>query len=179
MALLALGLGRLLGISPLAELHPSVPSLLWGLAATIPLLLGLTWILHTRSDPLRRLVDLVVEQLGPVLARRSPAELALLAALAGIGEELLFRGVLQTGLTRLLPTSGALLTASAAFGLAHFATSTYAILAGVMGLYLGALFLAQGSLLAPIVAHALYDLVALACVAHRYRASRRAAALSG
>jgi hypothetical protein len=117
----------------------------------------------------RRLVALVVEQLGPLLAPRSPVELALLAALAGLAEEVLFRGVVQAGLARVLPEGAALLAASAAFGLAHFITPTYALLAGLAGLYLGGLFLLQGSLLAPIVAHAIYDAVALNYVARLYR----------
>ena len=114
---------------------------------------------------MRRLVALVVEQLGPLLAPRSPVELALLAALAGFAEEILFRGVVQVGLARILPESGALVVAGAAFGLAHFITPTYAVLAGLAGLYLGGLFWLEGSLTAPIVAHALYDVVALNYVA--------------
>jgi hypothetical protein len=137
--------------------------------AAVPLLLGLRWTLTTGWRPVRRLVALVVEQLGPLLAPRSPVELALLAALAGFAEETLFRGVLQAGLTRLLPESGALLVAGAAFGLAHFITPAYALLAGLAGLYLGGLFLLQGSLTAPIVAHVVYDLVALNCVVRLYR----------
>lgn len=135
----------------------------------MPLLLGLRWTLTTGWRPVRRLVTLVVEQLGPLLAPRSPVELALLAALAGFAEEILFRGVLQAGLTRLLPESGALLIAGAAFGLAHFITPAYAVLAGLAGLYLGGLFLLQGSLTAPIVAHVVYDWVALNCVVRLYR----------
>jgi membrane protease YdiL (CAAX protease family) len=142
-----------------------------GLAATVPLLLGLAWMLAARSGPVHRLVALVVEQLGGLLASRSPAELALLAALAGVSEEVLFRGVAQVALARVLPEAAALLTASVLFGLVHFATRTYAILAGVMGLYLGMLFLVQGNLLTPIITHALYDFVALVYVARRYRSS--------
>jgi membrane protease YdiL (CAAX protease family) len=117
----------------------------------------------------RRLVTLVVEQLGPLLASLSPLKLVLLASLAGFGEEILFRGVVQAGLTRVLPESGALIVASAAFGLAHFITPAYAVLAGLAGLYLGALFLFQGTLIAPIVAHAVYDVVALNYVVRQYR----------
>ena len=127
--------------------------------------------LAARSGPVHRLVALVVEQLGRLLAARSPAELALLAALAGVSEEVLFRGVVQVALARVLPEAAALLTASVLFGLVHFATRTYAILAGVMGLYLGMLFLVQGNLLTPIITHALYDFVALVYVARRYRSS--------
>jgi membrane protease YdiL (CAAX protease family) len=125
----------------------------------------------TRWGPVRRLGDLVVEQLGPFLVTLNAAELALVAALAGISEEVLFRGIIQVGLTWIVPPVWALLLTSVAFGLVHFASRAYAVVAAVMGLYLGALFLMQGSLLAPIVTHALYDFVALIYVARRYRAS--------
>lgn len=137
--------------------------------AAVPLLLGLRWTLTTGISSVRRLLRLVVEQLGPLLAPRSPLELVLLAALAGFAEETLFRGVLQAGLARAMPESVALVLASAAFGLAHFITPAYAALAGLAGLYLGALFLLQGSLIAPIVAHTVYDIVALNCVVRLYR----------
>jgi len=135
----------------------------------VPLLLGLRWTLTTGTNSVRRLVALVVEQLGPLLAPLSRLELLLLAALAGFAEEILFRGLVQAGLARVLPESGALVIASAAFGLAHFITPTYAVLAGLAGLYLGGLFLLHGSLTAPIVAHVVYDIVALNYVARLYR----------
>jgi membrane protease YdiL (CAAX protease family) len=117
--------------------------------------------LSTGWSPIRRLVALVTEQIGPALAGCSVAELALLAAAAGVSEEVLFRGVLQTGLARAVPAWLALVVAGAAFGLVHFASRAYAVVAGVIGVYLGALFLVQGSLLTPIVTHALYDFAAL------------------
>jgi membrane protease YdiL (CAAX protease family) len=160
------------GINPLAQVQPGWLPLFWGVLGTAPLLLALTWILRQRAGGLRRLVDFVVEELGPLLARRSHAELAFLAALAGLGEELLFRGVVQTGLARVIPAPLDLLAASSLFGLAHFATATYAIVAAIMGLYLGVLFLIQGTLFAPIVTHALYDFVALLLVVRRYHASQ-------
>ena len=167
-----MGLGRVLGLSPLAQLELGWRSFLWGVLATPPLLIALIWVLKRPIGRLRRLVDFVVGELGPTLAGRSAAELVLLAGLAGLGEELLFRGVVQAGLARLVPNSLALLSASVLFGLAHFATSTYAVVAGLMGLYLGGLFLVQGSLFAPMVTHALYDLVALLLVVQRHRASQ-------
>jgi CAAX protease family protein len=140
-----------------------------GILAAVPLLLGLRWTLTTGMNSMRRLVALVVEQLGPLLGPRSPVQLALLAALAGFAEEILFRGLVQVGLARLVPEGVALVVASAAFGLAHFITPAYAVLAALAGLYLGGLFLLQDSLTAPIVAHAVYDVVALNYVARLYR----------
>lgn len=162
-------MSRWWNLSPVEQLRPSLVVLLWGIVATTPLLLGLAWMLTTRWGPVRRLVALVVEQLGPLLAHRSMGELALLAVVAGISEEILFRGTLQAGLGRVLPPGWALVGASMAFGLVHFASRAYALLATLMGLYLGALFLIQGNLLAPIVTHSLYDFVALVLVARRAR----------
>jgi nitroreductase/membrane protease YdiL (CAAX protease family) len=169
LLLLAWAAGRWLGISSVEQLHTTPGAIGVGIVAAVPLLLGLRWTLTTGTKSIRRLVALVVDQLGPLLAPRSPLELALLAALAGIAEEVLFRGVVQVGLARVLPEGGALLVASAVFGLAHFVTPAYAILAGLAGLYLGALFLVQGNLTAPIMAHVVYDVVALNQVAQLYR----------
>jgi uncharacterized protein len=173
---LALAASGLLGTTPLDQLRPSWKGVLWGVLATIPLLTLLWWILERAGGRLRELVEFVTEHLGPLIARRSVLVLALLSALAGFAEELLFRGVLQDGLGRLLPSQIALIVSSVLFGLAHFATSTYAVLAGVMGVYLGLLYQAQGSLFAPMVTHGLYDLIALVLVARRYQTQSSAAA---
>jgi membrane protease YdiL (CAAX protease family) len=84
-----------------------------------------------------------------------------LALMAGVAEEALFRGLLQEGLAGPLGWLPALLLASALFGVVHWLTGLYALLAGAVGLYLGGLYLLTGNLLVPIVVHALYDVVAL------------------
>jgi membrane protease YdiL (CAAX protease family) len=171
---LALALGHLFGIPPLAQLRFNFASCLWGLLATAPLVLVLAWILGQPAGRLQQLVDFVVDHLGPIVAARGVMSLGLLAMCAGLGEELLFRGVVQAGLSKLMPGGAALLVASLLFGLAHCVTSTYAVVAGLMGMYLGALYLLQGSLVAPVIAHTLYDFVALLIIAGRYRSSQRA-----
>jgi len=47
------------------------------------------------------------------------------------------------------------------FGLCHWISTAYVVMATAMGLLLGGLFLATGNLAAPMVAHALYDFLAL------------------
>ena len=117
-------------------------------------------------------MQLVQDQLGPLLASRSSGDLALLALLAGSAEELLFRGVIQAGLAPWVPDMIAVIVAGGLFGLVHFITLSYAILAGVAGAYLGTVYLLEGNLLVPIVAHALYDFVALTWLVRRYRAAK-------
>jgi membrane protease YdiL (CAAX protease family) len=108
-----------------------------------------------------RLRHLVRERVVPLFARCSVFEMAIIAILAGVGEELFFRGLLQTAIANTSSVWIGLVVASAIFGLAHFLSRTYAILAGLIGLYLGVLFIAMDNLAVPVIAHALYDFVAL------------------
>jgi membrane protease YdiL (CAAX protease family) len=97
------------------------------------------------------------EVLVPLFSRLGATSIIVLGAVAGIGEEWLFRGVLQ-------PLTG-LLLASIVFGLAHVGTRSmlaFGLWASAMGLLLGVLAQATGGLMAPMVAHGVYDILALA-----------------
>lgn len=142
-----------------------------GVGASAPLLLGLRWALTTPSPSVRRLVQMVENQLGPLLVSRGVIHLALLAAFAGAAEEVVFRGVLQVWLARSMPDGVALLLAAALFGVAHSLTRAYALLAALGGVYLGVLFWFTGNLFIPIMAHAAYDLIALSVLVRRYQAA--------
>ena len=83
----------------------------------------------------------------------------VISALAGLAEELLFRGVLQ-------PLIG-LPAASLVFGAVHVGGRGfvgYGVWAACIGALFGWLMVGTGGLLAPIVAHAVYDALALAYV---------------
>ncbi len=153
--------GRLAGVHPFNRFEFTAPALLQGVLATVPLLLGLYWALRTQWPPVARLVDFVEQRLRPLFLGCSMSQLVMLSLLAGLAEEALFRGVVQLGMSRWLLPGGGLVAASVLFGLVHFLTFSYATLATLVGLYLGALLLLTGNLLVPIVVHALYDLIAL------------------
>ncbi len=172
LGLVALLLGWLLGVWPVpgVELDGSTwsehgPALLWGLAATGPMLIGFWLIDRFPWGPLNELKRDVERLVVPLFHGCSILELALIAAAAGIGEEMLFRGLLQHGMSAwLAPPWGvwiALVAASCVFGCCHLLSTTYAVLAAAIGLYLGLLLIFSGSLLAPAVAHGLYDFIAL------------------
>jgi len=167
LLLVAWGLGSWLQVSPFSRLHPTLPALVWGVAGSLPLLLGLGWMVTTERPAVRRLVELVAEGLAPQLARGSLLVLAALALVAGLSEEALFRGVIQEALQQRVSPAVALVLTSLVFGLVHFASSTYVLFAAAMGFYLGSLFLLTENLLAPIVAHSVYDLAALIWVARQ------------
>jgi membrane protease YdiL (CAAX protease family) len=173
LVLVALGLGHLGGVSPIEHLRLDAEGAVIGAAGALPMVGLLLWCLRTTWGPMRRLVALVEERLGPYLANASAGGIVLLAVLAGVGEELLFRGVIQVWLAERTPLWLAVAAASLLFGVGHWLSASYAVLAALIGAYLGILFLLSGNLLAPMTAHAGYDVVALLVLARRAGASPR------
>jgi hypothetical protein len=93
-------------------------------------------------------------------------DLALVAAAAGLGEELLFRGALQPlAVNWTTPVIGVAAT-SLLFGGLHAATAAYFVLATAIGAYLGWLAHGYDDLVAPIIAHGAYDFAALMVLMH-------------
>jgi len=165
--------GALLHHGMFEELRWRAMDAVWGLASVGPMLLGFSWTL--RSDAkfaadIRRFFEHVAR---PVFGGWSLLQLAIISALAGICEEALFRGALQGGLVRLIGTAPALLAASVVFGLAHPISKQYIVAAAAIGVLLGELLILTGNLLAPIVAHAVYDFCALVWFLRFHRSDPR------
>ena len=96
------------------------------------------------------------ETIVPLFGGLHPLGAIAIGAAAGIGEEWLFRGVLQ-------PTVG-VIAASVIFGAAHVGgirMLPFGVWAAGMGFVMGALAIATDGLIAPIVAHGVYDMLAL------------------
>jgi len=136
----------------------TLQQILWGL---LPLIAGYFVLLALPVAALRQIDRIVRELFWQHMGHWKLGQLALVAALAGIGEELLFRGLFQLGLSTFLPVWLAILLTSVVFGLAHAVTPTYCVLAFVISLYFGFLFVHTGNLFVPIAIHALYDLFVL------------------
>jgi membrane protease YdiL (CAAX protease family) len=115
--------------------------------------------------PLARLRETTEEIVLQMFRGASFVQLAAVSIAAGLGEELLFRGLVQAGLTNLIggPLAPwvALAAVSVLFGVCHWLSTTYAILAVLAGAYFGLLLILTENLWTPIVAHAAYDLLAL------------------
>jgi membrane protease YdiL (CAAX protease family) len=164
LGVVALALGALCGVAPLTTLRFTFSSLVVGVLAVVPMLVLLAALWLSTAEFLRRIRERVHRAVSELFARASLPEIASIAAAAGIGEEILFRGFLQAGLEQIVGRWPALVGASVAFGLVHPITRAYVGIAAAFGLYLGVLWLATGSLLAPIVAHGLYDFIALVAI---------------
>ena len=109
------------------------------MAATAPLLLGLWWCLRTRWPPVARLVRMVEERIAPLFAGSSAGGArARRRRSRGWARRRSSAGVVQTALLDRCSRPGPAVAVTAAlFGLAHFLTRAYAVLAALVGAYLG------------------------------------------
>lgn len=165
LGLLAIGLGWLFGF-PLAPLIKSGwQGVVWGAAATAPMLIFLYLSVTVSWRPLRRLTTLVDRTMAPIFRRQATSTLLLIAMLAGVGEELFFRGLVQAGLQHWIGGASGLIVgltvSSMLFGMAHSASKEYFIVTTAMGFYFGGVLIATDDLIVPVVSHALYDFIAL------------------
>jgi uncharacterized protein len=169
------GLAWLLGwpfqILPLAHFSWDWPDIIWGIAASLPLFLVFLLLLRQTAGPLAQTKLVLEETVRPIFAHCTLPELAAISLSAGIGEEMLFRGVIQELFSR--PWVG-VLVASAIFGMFHPLSATYVLIAALFGVYLGVCLIASGNLLLVVVAHGLYDFLALAYLV-RFHVPRPAA----
>lgn len=167
LALVAVALGWLLPTPPWRQIHWTWMAAAWGAAASVPLLAAMLALRRVRGGPFGRLNRIVDQVVVPLFAGCSLADFALISLVAGFGEELLFRGLIQAALVNWFGVAAGVAVASLLFGLAHMITPTYALLATAIGVYFGWLSLVTDDLLAPIVAHAVYDFAALAILTRR------------
>jgi membrane protease YdiL (CAAX protease family) len=159
--MVAILLGWLLNTPPLESIRASWPAAIEGIVATVPLLIAMWGCSKSSFGPIKDLMRQVEIQIVPLFEGAPFHALLLISLFAGIGEECLFRGVMQPGLSAWVGVPIALTLTSGIFGLAHLITPTYAVFAGLIGAYLGVIAVATDNLFVPIVTHALYDLAAL------------------
>ena len=133
----------------------------------LPMLVALYFAVQSNWAPLSQLRTELDEKVTPLFANLKIPDLALIALLAGAGEELFFRGWLQGSLTNRFDVWIGILIASVIFGLVHYISPTYAIYAGLTGLYLGVIYQVSGNLFVVMGIHALYDFIALVYLVRR------------
>ncbi|MEX2188191.1 MAG: CPBP family intramembrane glutamic endopeptidase [Pirellulales bacterium] len=155
-------LGEIVERPPFEYIRWNSLDALWGTLAALPLLAVLLVAMRLRLAAVDRVREFCRDFLAPMFREATWLQLVVVCALAGLGEEMLFRGLIQRGLRDALGEPygvwAGLAIASVTFGLAHSVTRGYAIAAGLVGLYFGGLLILTDNLLVPIVAHAAYDL---------------------
>lgn len=143
------------------------PALLRGLLATVPLSLFLWLSLFVPWTPFLKIKEFMLRVLAPLLRQCTLFDLLLLSLLAGISEEIFFRGAMQTAFSSwgFWP---AVIVTNLVFGACHALSIAYFVLATLAGLYLSWVAgTEQPNLVPAIIAHAAYDFVALIVIVRR------------
>ena len=142
-----------------------------GLGVGLAAVLGLVFTIldYIPWSKLREVSQKTKEVIHESLKNSSHFNRLLVCLLAGVGEEVLFRGFIFVvifefwpwGLEFNLNIIAAIIVSSVLFGLGHSISLLYFILTALLGAAFCLVFLWTGSLIAPIVAHALYDFYAM------------------
>lgn len=176
---LAIALGWLAGVDP-RSLIPAWSNaytigqgLIMGAVAGVLLALAMQLLGTLPIRAIQSLSEKTESQLRYLLRGFSVPQLIVVALTAGVGEELLFRGLLMQGLVGDFQTCTTqtwivgLLLSSLAFGLAHPMSVTYIVFAFIMGCAMGFLHWYFQNLLVPIVAHWVYDAIIMVWLVNR------------
>jgi membrane protease YdiL (CAAX protease family) len=157
LAPLSLILGWWWGHNPLTHFSWDAWDVLRGAVAALPLVAAFLLMLRWPIGPLNRIKTFCENEFVPLLAGSSWSDMALIAISAGVGEEMLFRGAIQSSLGAWLGSLWGLLLASLLFGMLHPISIPYIVVTIVVGICLGAEYLYTNNLLAVMVTHAVYD----------------------
>ena len=147
---------------------------LFGILSTVPLVVFAVVIdiFEDKIPAIQEVSDAVLRSVYGLLGGSFKPALALvttftLGIMAGVGEEILFRGILQESIyeqhwTTNYDTIISIVLSSIVFGLVHAVTPLYVVFATIASLYFGTLYaLCNGDLTIPILCHSLYDIGAL------------------
>ncbi len=164
---LALGLGAWTGLDWAPMFQATTAEMGLGVLAGCGLVALHALLLFPGGDrnPLYRSIYVPLRTvLRPSVQAARASDLLLLSVASGVGEELFFRGWLQT--------EAGIVTASLLFGAAHIwdrRALPYGLYAAGMGGVLGVLFAQTGQgLWAPILAHTVNNLIGLWALAHEW-----------
>jgi len=172
-------LGWWLEVAPLAHFSWDVIDALLGVAACIPLVAVFLFLMWCPIGALSSFKRALEEFIRPIFGGCTLWELAAVSLAAGVGEEILFRGVLQQAFSRWLGPWIGVGVASLLFGALHPFSWGYVLIASIFGLYLGFCWIASGNLLVPVVTHGLYDFLALAYLLRVHASASKADSPNG
>jgi membrane protease YdiL (CAAX protease family) len=174
LIVVAIVLGWIAGIDPFANIIFSEIAVFYGIIGTIPLFIFFVVLYQIQIDAFQQIKRTLLETLAPSMHRYHWTDLFILGAIAGITEEILFRGVIQPWMESTWGMTEGLIASSIIFGLVHAVTPLYALLATLVGIYLGLAmdYGGERNLLNPIIIHGLYDFLAFLVIVRTYRSNQ-------
>ena len=174
LIIVAIVLGWIAGIDPFARLFYSKEALVYGVLGALPMVLFFDLAERRQEASFQKIRRLLLETLGPSLHKRHWTDLLMLAAIAGLSEEILFRGVIQPWIETAWGLKAGLIVSNMLFGMAHAVTPLYTMLAFLIGVYLSGAMDYGGTrnLLVPVLIHAIYDFWAFLALVRAYKNER-------
>lgn len=154
-------IGWICGINPLGLFQWSWFDAVLGIGVAVGVVLVLIGLIYCEHRKTLNFIRDTKKLLQRMIFGWGPIEFCIISLSAGIGEELFFRGLIQSGLTDLLGGWLGVFIASIAFGMVHWLNNYYFICASIMGAFLGFLYQYTGNLLVPIICHTVYDFLVL------------------
>lgn len=154
--LIALVLAKYLDIELFPLTKEPLRDLLIGTAAAVPPFLLFLFSVSEKAEKvplIGSLRQIVLKEIRLIFSGCTFIDILIISLFAGLGEEFLFRGIMQAKL--------GIVAASIIFGLFHAVSPAYVIAATFMGFYIGAFYHMSGGLLVPVQIHFVYDLAAL------------------
>lgn len=174
LIVVAIVLGWIADIDPFENIIFSEIAVFYGIIGTIPLFIFFVVLYQIQIDAFQQIKRTLLETLAPSMHRYHWTDLFILGAIAGITEEILFRGVIQPWMESTWGMTEGLIASSIIFGLVHAVTPLYALLATLVGIYLGLAmdYGGERNLLNPIIIHGLYDFLAFLVIVRTYRSNQ-------
>jgi len=157
-----------LGLSVLRPFEHSVEQLAWmvipyGVAYGAALYL-LGYCVSCSPWTKTQAIHELLTSLNQLFRNFSWTHIIIISILAGVGEELLIRGVLQSFLIDSVGPFWGIIAASLVFGLLHFMTKAYVLLTFGIGLLFGLTFHYSGNIILVMIGHTVYDIIAFAMI---------------
>jgi membrane protease YdiL (CAAX protease family) len=162
LAIVALLFSLLFGLNLWDGAEFNLTTLQQMIAATLPLILIYFCLKILPFESLKKVDVLVRDLFRQHMQHLLLWQFALISLAAGFGEELLFRGLLQSGLLHwfdgnIYQMTAVIFSVSLLFGAAHAITKMYFFLTFIVSVYFGVIQILTGNILVPIAVHAFYD----------------------
>jgi membrane protease YdiL (CAAX protease family) len=183
LSIVALFIGFLFGLNLWSGAVFDITAVFYILGLTLPLIIFYFVLRWLPFECLKTIDRLIGELFQQYMIHFSIWQIAIISVAAGLGEELLFRSLLQSGIYNAIAngttnTAGlelltnyrltsVLILVSILFGAAHAVTTTYFFLAFIISIYLGVILILTGNIIIPISIHALYDFLVLMFIKFR------------
>jgi len=142
---------------------PLISSLLIGSALGILLFLGIWLLMRKLANYFLELTD-ISRQLNVFFRNFSYPQIIVISVVAGVGEELLFRGVIQNYLVYLTNLWLGIVLAALIFGVLHYLNRSYVVFATLIGVMIGYLYHHTNDLYLVMSLHAVYDFCAFTAI---------------